>query len=234
MDVKTMARPAGRVRARRTAAVAGLVLALGTVAACGSSGGPSAGSSPSPVASSVAPSTPGQPSTGASSGTATTAPSTPDPGASGSGPTLVPTMPVTPIPIKPPTDPTPTQPGEPTDKPTGPGIAIGEPAPVAHKAVSYRTDGNKLTVWFYGGICEKFGLKTDESKPGSVEIRIVLTTPIPVGTSCPALAKKQSVSAELDKQLMGRAVVDTGTGQPVPLESDPQVGPGGPDGPAGQ
>lgn len=86
-------------------------------------------------------------------------------------------------------------------------------------------DGSKLTVWFYGGICEKYALKADESKPGRVDVRVAVAAPMPAGQACAELAKRQTVTAELKQPLMGRAVTDLATGQPVPLESDPHVGP---------
>ncbi|MFJ6773515.1 hypothetical protein ACIQOV_21600, partial [Kitasatospora sp. NPDC091257] len=45
------------------------------------------------------------------------------------------------------------------------------------------------------------------------------------GQVCNALAKRQSVSADLRSPLAGRTVVDRTSGQELPLEGDPHMGP---------
>ncbi|MGV9263689.1 hypothetical protein ACWDRR_03365 [Kitasatospora sp. NPDC003701] len=229
MDLETMPRPtggaraggarAGRPRGRRAAALAGLLLAATAVAGCGDGDGKTAADSASgsaqPTASATA--SPGAPTSAAAptdSATASPPVSTPpvDPSASTPDPRPA----------------TPTGPARtPTPAPTPPGIAVGEPAPngPVHPAITYRVDATKLTVWFYGGICEKYALKVDESKPGRVDVRVTVAAPMPAGQSCAELAKRQTVTAELKQPLTGRAVTDLATGQPVPLESDPHVGP---------
>ncbi|GAA2226059.1 MULTISPECIES: hypothetical protein [Kitasatospora] len=187
----------GRVR-RRATALAGLVLAVGTVAACGPSGSgggsdAATGSSASPTVSSAAPSPSGTtstPSTGPTT-SATADPSTPAPGGS----------------------------------PGNPGIAPGEPAPVKLPALAYQVQDDQLTVWFYGGVCDKYGLKTDESKQGEVDVRVVVTQTAPRGQACPALAKRNSVTAKLSRPLAGRSVVDLGTGQTLSMDPPPIGGP---------
>ncbi|WP_371482080.1 hypothetical protein [Kitasatospora sp. NBC_00315] len=210
MEMQTKARPVRRPRGRRAAvAVAGLALALGAVAGCGSGGAPGADGAtaqPSAVAGSTAP-------------TASPSPAASDPAAG--GPTASPSASSAPSPGTGAT----TEPGP--GGPSRPGIAPGEPAPVpgGRQTISYQLSGNRLTVWFYGGVCEKYGLKVDESKPGQVGIRIVVTTPAPAGQACPAIAKRQSVTGDLAKPLMGRTVVDTDRGAEVPLESEYHGGP---------
>ncbi|MFD0278420.1 hypothetical protein ACFVHB_31545 [Kitasatospora sp. NPDC127111] len=218
--------PGARSRGRRMAALAGLVLAAAvTVAGCDGSGKSaseaSSGSAQPTAGASASPGSPSSPATPA--GPATTAPAT---------------APVTPPPADPSAtapDPRPSntaQPPAPPATPPGNGIAIGEPppngqgpAPAVRPAITYRVDGNRLTVWFYGGVCERYALKADESKPGRVDVRVAVAAPVPAGQVCAELAKRQTVTAELKQPLAGRAVTDVATGQPVPLEGDPHVGP---------
>ncbi|MGW4651118.1 hypothetical protein [Kitasatospora sp. NPDC004289] len=182
-----------KTRLRRTVAVAGLLLALGTATACGSattSGSTAPGDVPA-----------GTPSTTASA-SASASPSNPEP------------RPSTPPPVKVSPTPTPTA--------TTPGIAVGEPDPNGKApGVSYRVDGLRLTVTFYGGVCEKYGLKLDESKPGTVQAKVVVREPQPAGQACAAIAKLQEVSADLKTQLEGRTVFDQNTGQELPRNQGP-------------
>ncbi|WP_329487321.1 hypothetical protein OG618_11865 [Kitasatospora sp. NBC_01246] len=230
MDLETMPRRTGGARParpgrRRAAALAGLLLAAAALAGCGDGDGKAAADS---ATGSASPSASATPSPGSPAPTtASTAPSAPD-----SPPATPPTDPTASTPDPRPTGPAPgTGPGQtPTPVPTPPreGIAVGEPDPngrPAHPAITYRVDGTKLTVWFYGGICEKYALKADESKPGRVDVRVTVAAPMPAGQACAELAKRQTVTADLKQPLMGRAVTDLATGQPVPLESDPHVGP---------
>ncbi|MGK4583697.1 hypothetical protein [Kitasatospora sp. HPMI-4] len=200
MDENTSAaavRPVrGRAR-RRVTGLAGLVLAIGAVAACGptGSGGGSdaaAGASASPTAASAAPSS--------------AAPSTPSAG---------PTQSATP-------DPGTQAPG---GSPSNPGIAVGEPAPVKLPALAYQAQDDQLMVWFYGGACDKYGLKADESKQGEVDVRVVVTQTAPRGQACPALVRRNSVTAKLSHPLAGRTVVDAATGQTLSMDPPPIGGP---------
>ncbi|MFB7471152.1 hypothetical protein [Kitasatospora sp. NPDC056184] len=224
MDLETMPRRSGRVRAT---ALAGLALAAVAVLA-GCDGGTKAGSDSAPASAAA----------------------TPEPAA-----TSAPADPAVPVPVTtpPPSDPSatapdprPASPGPatgaprpaltPTPAPTPPGadgngIAVGEPPPngsgngsPVHPAMTYRVDGKRLTVWFYGGVCERYALKADESKPGRVDVRVT-TAPVPAGQDCIAVAKRQTVAADLKQPLQGRTVTDLATGQEVPLEADPKVGP---------
>jgi hypothetical protein len=110
--------------------------------------------------------------------------------------------------------------------PTNPGIASGEPAPVKRPATGYQLQGDRhLSVFFFAGVCDKYGLKTNESKAGQVDVQVVITQAAPKGQMCPALVKKQAVSADLQQPLAGRKVLDLGSGQVLPLDSDPNGGP---------
>ena len=126
--------------------------------------------------------------------------------------------PSTPPPVKPSPTPTPTS--------TTPGIAVGEPDPNGKApGVSYRVDGLRMTVIFYGGTCETYGLKLDESKPGTVQAKVVVREPQPAGKACAAIAKLQEVAADLKEQLGARTVFDQNTGQELPRQQGPdQVG----------
>ncbi|MFC5662118.1 hypothetical protein ACFP3U_03875 [Kitasatospora misakiensis] len=241
MDLETMPRRTGRARAT---ALAGLALAVAAVlagcddgnkaasdaATSGAERSASASASPGaatggtdPTATTAAPSAPAPATTPPSDPTATT----PDPRPASPGPsTAAPTPALTPTPA-------PTPPGA-----GGNGIAVGEPAPngsgngsPVHPAITYRVDGSKLTVWFYGGVCQRYALKADESKPGRVDVRVTTAAPVPAGQACAELAKRQTVTADLKQPLQGRAVTDLATGQAVPLEADPKIGPdpGGPE-----
>ncbi|MEV6974768.1 hypothetical protein [Kitasatospora sp. NPDC093806] len=243
MDLETMPRRSGRARA---VALAGLVLAAATVlTGCG--GGTTAGSDAAasgtgqPPASASA--SPGSPTGAADPSAATAAPASP------SVPAPVTTPPVDPTATTP--DPRPASPAPATSVPGpaktptpaatppgsgGNGIAVGEPAPngtgtgagngsQVHPAITYRVDGNRLTVWFYGGVCQRYALKADESKPGRVDVKVTVAAPVPAGQACADLARRQTVTADLKQALGGRAVTDLVTGQQVPLEADPKVGP---------
>ncbi|MGW6913997.1 hypothetical protein ACWGB8_09275 [Kitasatospora sp. NPDC054939] len=211
MDLETMPRRTARTHGRRAAVLAGLLLAAAALAGCGDGGKGGSESATSPASGTATAAPAGSPS--ASPSPSAAAPSVPaDPTATTPGPRPA-------SPTAPATEPTPAQ-----TRPS-PGIAVGEPAPVGRQAVAYREDGKRLTIRFYGGICEKYGLKADESKPGRVDIRVVVTEPLAPGQSCAAVAKLQTVSTELKQPLMGRAVTDLGTGQLVPLATDPYVGP---------
>ncbi|MEV7180752.1 hypothetical protein [Kitasatospora sp. NPDC093679] len=116
------------------------------------------------------------------------------------------------------------QPGQPTQ----PGIAVGEPTPTAAvlPAISYTLEGGThLTVYFYGGVCEQYGLKADEQAPGLVRVRVMVEKPAPRGKECPALAKKESVSAELAQPLGDRKVIDMTSGTGLTMTGDVPGGP---------
>lgn len=225
MDDKTAAEPfahraatgagadAPRGRRRRALAAGSLLLVVAASLSACSSGGKTAvaGSSPSaPTGSVSAPSAPadsGTPSAGGASSAPTAAPS------SGSVQGTTPTRTA------------PTRPGAPASTPPGgtTGSAPGQPSHL--KPTGYLTREDQLTVFFVGGICDKYGLRTDESKAGQVGVQVVITQKAPVGQACPALAKNQGVSADLASPLGNRTVVDLDSGANVPLESVPNGGP---------
>ncbi|MFG2917599.1 hypothetical protein ACGF0D_32475 [Kitasatospora sp. NPDC048298] len=216
MDLETMPR-----RGRRAVALAALALAaVMTVAGCdggGKSASDSAASgagaaSASASASAQAPADSASPSSAAASGTASGAAQPP----AGQTATAASPAPGQPAPATPP----------------GNGIAVGEPNPngsgsPVRPPVGYRVDGTtKLTVYFFGGVCTTYALKADESQPGRVDVLVVPGPPtVQPGQVCNALAKRQSVSADLRSPLAGRTVVDRTSGQEVPLEGDPHIGP---------
>ncbi|MFE4517455.1 hypothetical protein ACFRMQ_25035 [Kitasatospora sp. NPDC056783] len=209
MDLETMPR-----RGRRAVALAALALAaVVTVAGCDGGAKPSsdAATSGTPSASALASTSP-QASADASPGTARPTPAQP----SDATPTLASPAPGQPAPSAPP----------------GNGIAVGEPNPngstsPARPPVAYRVDGTtKLTVYFFGGVCTSYALKADESQPGRVEVLVVPGPPtVEPGQKCNALAKRQSVSTDLRSPLAGRTVVDRTSGQELPLQGDPHMGP---------
>ncbi|CAN3980265.1 hypothetical protein [Kitasatospora purpeofusca] len=238
MDLESMPRRSGRARAT---ALACLVLAAAAVLA-GCDDGTKAASDTAATGAERA-----SASASASPGAAT---GSPDPAAPATTSAPSAPAPVTTPPVDPtatlsdprpsgPATPTkpPAPPSQPTPAPTPPGsggngIAVGEPPPngsgsgsPVHPAITYRVDGNKLTVWFYGGICQRYALKADESKPGRVDIRVTTAAPVPAGQACADLAKRQTVAADLKQPLQGRAVTDVATGQEVPLEADAKIGP---------
>ncbi|MGW2249837.1 hypothetical protein ACWCXH_06505 [Kitasatospora sp. NPDC001660] len=212
-------------RGRRAVVLAGLVLAAAvTVAGCNGDGKPSseaaatasATASASASGSPVAPTPSGDPSATGSAGAPT---------ASASGGPDVPSQAPKPAGTAPGSVP----PSGAT--PPGPGIAVGEPnpagaTPAVRPAVTYRVDGsNKLTVYFYGGVCQQYALKADESHPGQVDVKIVVAAPVRSGQVCSELAKRQAVTADLRAPLAGRTVNDLSTGHEIPLEADPHMGP---------
>ncbi|MFJ1702217.1 hypothetical protein [Kitasatospora sp. NPDC088346] len=199
MDDRTAAVPFRAARRRRAAAaLAGLMLSVGALAAC-AEGGPTA-SSPGPASGSAAPGSTGP-----------TASASPSPSDSASA--------------APSTDPRPsTAPPSASAAPTIPGIAVGEPDPTAPRfpVTGYRVDGGtKLVVSFYGGVCDRYGLKAEEATPGVIRVRVVITEPAPKGQACAALAKPTDVSAQLDKPYHGEAVLDLATGEQVQPVGEP-------------
>ncbi|MFD3517334.1 hypothetical protein [Streptomyces sp. NPDC058657] len=70
---------------------------------------------------------------------------------------------------------------------------------------SYRADGRKVALSFWGGVCSDYAAKAVESD-GAVRVRIVESNPDPKRV-CIALAKKQTVTVTLEKPLDGRRVL---------------------------
>ncbi|MFJ9839864.1 hypothetical protein ACIRYZ_05265 [Kitasatospora sp. NPDC101155] len=217
MDLETMPR-----RGRRAVALAAVALAaVVTVAGCNGDGKSSADSAGASASASSSVSVSGAPQAPTASGTPSTT-------ATGE-PARTPPTGGAPTPAQP-------APGQPSGAATPPGNAIapGEPNPAGTGAgpavrppIAYRADGgNKLTVYFFGGVCTKYALKADESQAGKVAVEIVPGPPtVQPGQVCTALAKRQAVAADLRSPLAGRTVVDRTSGQEVPLEGDPHAGP---------
>jgi hypothetical protein len=80
-------------------------------------------------------------------------------------------------------------------------------------AKSFSTAGTVLTVYFYGGICQKYGLVADQSTAGQVKVTVRVTQGAPAGKMCPMLAELKSVSTDLGSPLDGRTVTDTVSAQ---------------------
>ncbi|MEY9963648.1 hypothetical protein ABIA33_001681 [Streptacidiphilus sp. MAP12-16] len=93
------------------------------------------------------------------------------------------------------------------------------PGPANLKANGYSTAGTTLTVYFFGGVCQKFGLKADQSTQGQVRVTVIVTQWPKPGQLCPALIRQQAVSTDLGSPLNGRSVVDTVSGKVLPLEN---------------
>ncbi|MEV4616388.1 hypothetical protein AB0K43_27905 [Kitasatospora sp. NPDC049258] len=204
MDDRTAAVPFRAAHRRGAVALAAVLLGAGALAACGQTGSTTASDSSSAGAASSGAASPGSagPSTSAS------------PPASGSAPASTP-----------PADPS-AQPS--AANPSHPGIAVGEPDPTAPKypALGYRVDGGStLVVSFYGGTCDKYGLKAEEATPGVIRVRVVIAQPAPRGQACAALVKVNEVSAKLAQPFHGEAVLDVATGEQVQPGGEPAGGP---------
>jgi len=135
---------------------------------------------------------------------AVAAPNIPIPPSATGSPSIQPGGPMIPVPSSP-------GPGSGTGSGTGAG-----PAAPTFKGTGYTADGERLTVDFFAGICDKYGLKANESTPGRVVVTIVVTQYPQQGQRCPMLVKEQQVSATLAAPLDGRAVVDSSTGTALP------------------
>ncbi|MEY9875926.1 hypothetical protein ABH931_005433 [Streptacidiphilus sp. MAP12-33] len=104
-------------------------------------------------------------------------------------------------------------PGGPIQRPSP-----GSSAPAAHgiPVSGYSTNGTVLTVYYFAGVCDKYGVKADQSQPGEVRVTVVVTQHAPIGQMCPQVISSQHASVDLGRPLDGRKVIDTATGQPVP------------------
>ncbi|BAJ28022.1 MULTISPECIES: hypothetical protein [Kitasatospora] len=198
MDDSTAAVSARTPYARRAAAaLAGAALAAGLLTACGSSGTPT-----------VAVGT-------ASSGTSAPAsPSAPAPSASAATPSAPASAAAS--------SPAPEASPQPSAQPTTPGIAVGERPPTAVKipATGYRQDGpTQLTVFFTAGICDKYGVRVEEDAPPVVKLRVVVTQTAEPGKACPQAVKEQQAVVRLSQPMTGGGVVDTATGEQLPVVS---------------
>ncbi|QNP62921.1 hypothetical protein [Streptomyces genisteinicus] len=80
---------------------------------------------------------------------------------------------------------------------------------------SYTAQGSTLTVSFWGGVCDTYEARADESG-GRVTVEVVVVDPDP-DRVCIAVAEEQSVKVTLDAPLDGRTVVDGSSGKELPL-----------------
>ncbi|MEO3973025.1 hypothetical protein [Streptomyces sp. CAU 1734] len=107
----------------------------------------------------------------------------------------------------------PALPAEYLDRP-----APSEPVPPSGEpetgGPSYRADGRKLSVTFWGGVCGEPVVTADESR--SSEVRVRITEPEPeAGRVCVAMAKELTETVTLDRPLGSRKVVDAESGKPM-------------------
>ncbi|MFD6338834.1 hypothetical protein [Streptomyces sp. NPDC060131] len=112
-----------------------------------------------------------------------------------------------------------TKPGtKPATKPAPerPEARPGEKSP-GKQVTSYSTEGRTLVLHFWGGVCGTYTASADESGT-AVKVRLTESSPEP-GTACVAMAKAQTAQVTLDKPLGDRRVVESTTGDPLPLKS---------------
>ncbi|MFJ6698740.1 hypothetical protein ACIQM4_22050 [Streptomyces sp. NPDC091272] len=89
--------------------------------------------------------------------------------------------------------------GPATDPTAGPGTT-----PDRH-VESYRTDGRKLSLTFWGGACSDYAAEAAE-EAGTVRVRIVESNPDPERV-CIAVARKLTQTVTLERPLAGRSVL---------------------------
>ncbi|MBF9071075.1 hypothetical protein [Streptacidiphilus fuscans] len=101
--------------------------------------------------------------------------------------------------------------------PTAPGSSGGSAQVVP--ATGYSASGNDLTVYFDAGTCDKYGATADQSHPGEVLVRIVITQRAPAGQMCPLVITPQHATVDLGRPLDGRRVVDGSDSKALPQAS---------------
>ncbi|MGI5370518.1 hypothetical protein [Streptomyces iakyrus] len=106
--------------------------------------------------------------------------------------------------------PEPSEPSEPSDRPTA------DPGPREEKVDGYRAEGAELTVTFTGGVCADYDVKASE-KGGEVTVTVT-STPWP-DKICIMIAKQFQETVQLDEPLGDRAVVNS-DGKAVPLAKE--------------
>ncbi|MEU6315360.1 hypothetical protein [Streptomyces sp. NPDC047014] len=92
----------------------------------------------------------------------------------------------------------------------------GTPAPKEGRTVpgtSYTADDRTLTVTFWAGACSSYALTVREEAE-SVMVKITETPDTP-GRACIMLAEEKSLTAQLEKPLGDRKVVDAASGKPL-------------------
>jgi hypothetical protein len=121
----------------------------------------------------------------------------------------LPGAPTTPVSVPPSTS---AGSGSPSIQPGGPMIPAPSTGTQTFKGLGYTSSGDVLTVRFFAGVCEKYGLDANQSTPGRVYVTIVVTQHPTTGERCPMVITQQQVSVNLGSPLDGRTVVDTSTG----------------------
>ena len=109
----------------------------------------------------------------------------------------------------------------PTSGTSGTSGATPVPKTPTFAGTGYTSNGDELTVKFFAGICDKYGLRADQSTSGQVRVSVVVTQYPQAGTRCPMLVRQQQVSTDLGSPLDGRTVVDTANGKPLPQLNTP-------------
>ncbi|WP_042431076.1 hypothetical protein [Streptacidiphilus anmyonensis] len=110
----------------------------------------------------------------------------------------------------------PIQSASPSPSAPGTGAKPSPPKPAHGIPISgYNTQGSVLTVYFFAGVCEKYGVTADQSQAGEVRATIVVTQHAPTGQMCPQVVSEQHASVNLGSPLGNRKVVDTSTGLAV-------------------
>ncbi|WP_282205499.1 hypothetical protein [Kitasatospora fiedleri] len=74
-------------------------------------------------------------------------------------------------------------------------------------------------MFFTAGICDKYGVRVEEAAPPVVKLRVVVTQTAEPGKACPQLVKEQQATVTLPGPMTGGGVVDTATGEQVPVQS---------------
>ncbi|KNB52756.1 hypothetical protein [Streptomyces caatingaensis] len=95
----------------------------------------------------------------------------------------------------------------------GAGPKKPSPAAPAH-VTSYRTDGKRLTLRFWGGMCSDYAASAVQSA-AAVTVKVTGTEREP-GRPCVLAAREYDRNVALEEPLDGRKVVDVLTGEPVP------------------
>lgn len=118
---------------------------------------------------------------------------------------------------------TPDNPGT-SAAPPSPLPATASPAPgepsgqhtLAITSVTLGKDGRTLAITGFGGMCEDFSARAEESS-SSVTLSLVGTPNQDAGKACPAMAKEVSVTVALAAPWDKRQLVDAATGQTLNL-----------------
>ncbi|WP_182314828.1 hypothetical protein [Streptomyces sp. SCUT-3] len=106
----------------------------------------------------------------------------------------------------------------PQEDPSAPaGGDVGAGAGTSPEPLSYSADGRTLTLYFWGGVCNTYRAVAEESADRvTVEIS---GRPDRPDRACIMIAERTSVEVRLDEPLGDRAVVEAGSGDPVPARS---------------